>query len=75
MKKREWKRPKISIRWQMVGMMLLYWALPFLLIIGGVRSHLVHRQEQAIVEQLASRLELDNQICIERLDSAISDSR
>lgn len=75
MKKREWKRPKISIRWQMVGMMLLYWVLPFLLIIGGVRSHLVHRQEQAIVEQLASRLELDNQICIERLDSAISDSR
>lgn len=33
------------------------------------------RQEEEVLEKLAKQLELDNQISIERLDSAISDSR
>ena len=42
-----------SVKWKMVGMILLYWAIPFVLLLALV----------------------DNQNSIERIDSAISDSR
>lgn len=69
------KKAPMSIRWRMIGMMLIYWVVPFLLMIGGVGNYLVEKQEENVLEQLSSQLEMDNRICIERLDSAISDSR
>lgn len=68
------KKPT-SIQWKIVSMVLLYWVIPFLIIFGAVRNYLVDRQEKMGLEQLAGQLEMDNRISIERLDSAISDSR
>lgn len=68
-------KKQTSIQWKMVRIVLLYWVIPFIIIILLVGHLLVDRQEKAILEQLASQLELNNQISIERLDSAISDSR
>lgn len=69
------KKKPISIQWRIVGIVLFCWAVPFLLIIGGVGRFMVNRQEENILEQLSGQLEMDNRICIERIDSAISDSR
>ena len=52
-----------SVKWKMVGMILLYWALPFVLMLALV-GHI-----------MAAQLEMDNQNSIERIDSVISDSR
>lgn len=68
------KRPS-SIQWKMISIVLLYWVLPFILIIAGTGNFLMNRQEKAALEQLAAQLSMDDQISIERLDSAISDSR
>ncbi|MDO4308400.1 MAG: histidine kinase [Eubacteriales bacterium] len=76
MKKKGFQAKKpTSIQWKMVSIMLLYWVIPFILMIAGVGHYLVKRQEKAVLERMAGQLELDDQISIERLDSAISDSR
>lgn len=69
------KKKQTSIQWRMVNIVLLYWMVPFIMIIAGVGNYLVDRQEKTVLEQMAGQLELDNKISIERLDSAISDSR
>lgn len=66
---------KTSIKWKMISMILLYWAVPFLILVSLVGSYMEDRQEKTGLERLASQLEMDNRICIERIDSAISDSR
>ncbi len=68
-------KKQTSIQWKMVSIILCYWVIPFIIIILLVGHLLVDRQEKAVLEQMARQLELDNQISIERLDSAISDSR
>lgn len=68
-------KKQTSIQWKMTSAMVLFWAIPFILIIAGVGHYLMIRQEKTVLEQYAGQLELDNQISIERLDSAISDSR
>ena len=52
-----------SVKWKMVGMILLYWAIPFVLLLALV-GHI-----------MAAQLQMDNQNSIEQIDSAISDSR
>ena len=64
-----------SVKWKMVGMILLYWALPFVLMLALVGHIMVDRQEKTGLERMAAQLEMDNQNSIERIDSAISDSR
>ena len=72
---RKKNKKQTSIQWKMTSAMVLFWAIPFILIIAGVGHYLMIRQEKTVLEQYAGQLELDNQISIERLDSAISDSR
>lgn len=64
-----------SVKWKMVGMILLYWALPFVLMLALVGHIMADRQEKTGLERMAAQLEMDNQNSIERIDSAISDSR
>ncbi len=59
----------------MVGMILLYWALPFGLMLALAGHIMADRQEKTGLERLAAQLQMDNQNSIERIDSAISDSR
>lgn len=64
-----------SVKWKMVSMILLYWALPFVLMLALVGHIMADRQEKTGLERLAAQLEMYNQNSIERIDSAISDSR
>ena len=64
-----------SVKWKMVSMILLYWALPFALMLALVGHIMADRQEKTGLERMAAQLEMDNQNSIERIDSAISDSR
>ena len=64
-----------SVKWKMVSMILLYWALPFVLMLALVGHIMADRQEKSGLERMAAQLEMDNQNSIERIDSAISDSR
>ena len=62
-----------SVKWKMVGMILLYWAIPFVLLLALVGHIMADRQEKTGLERLAAQLH--NQNSIEQIDSAISDSR
>ena len=64
-----------SVKWKMVGMILLYWAIPFVLLLALVGHIMADRQEKTGLKRLAAQLQMDNQNSIERIDSAISDSR
>ena len=64
-----------SIRWKMVQMILLYWALPFILLITLLGWYMSRQEETEGLSHLADQLRMNNQICIERVDSAIRDSR
>ena len=64
-----------SVKWKMVGMILLYWAIPFVLLLALVGHIMADRQEKTGLERLAAQLQMDNQNSIEQIDSAISDSR
>lgn len=64
-----------SVKWKMVSMILIYWALPFVLMLALVGHIMADRQEKTGLERLAAQLQMDNQNSIERIDSAISDSR
>ena len=64
-----------SVKWKMVSMILLYWVLPFALMLALVGHIRADRQEKTGLERMAAQLEMDNQNSIERIDSAISDSR
>ena len=69
------KSKNTSVKWKMVSMILLYWALPFVLMLALVGHIMADRQEKTGLERLAAQLQMDNQNSIERIDSAISDSR
>ena len=64
-----------SIRWKMGQLMVLYWAIPFLILASALGSYMARGQETEALDRLASQLTLNNQICIERIDSVISASR
>ena len=64
-----------SIRWKMVQMILLYWALPFLLLIAALGWYLSGQEEKEGLSHLADQLRMNQQICMERVDNAVRGSR
>ena len=42
-----------SVKWKMVGMILLYWALPFVLMLALVGHIMADRQEKTGLERMA----------------------
>lgn len=64
-----------SIRWKMVRMILLYWALPFILLIMLLGRYISRKEETEGLAHLAEQLRMNNQICMERVDNAVRDSR
>ena len=49
-----------SVKWKMVSMILLYWALPFALMLALVGHIMADRQEKTGLERMAAQLEMDN---------------
>ena len=64
-----------SIRQRIVQMILLYWALPFIVLISLLGWYMSRKEESEGLSRLAEQLRMNNQICIERVDSALRDSR
>ena len=64
-----------SIRWKMVRMILLYWALPFILLITLLGRYMSRKEEAEGLAHLAEQLQMNDQICMERVDNAVRDSR
>lgn len=68
-------RERHSIKWKMLALVLVCWLLPFILILGVMGYYLLTNQADNQARQLTSQLVMNDQICGERLDAAISASR
>lgn len=69
------KRKRTSLKWKLISSMLLYWLLPFLVIIGTIGAYLFTSQEKNQMERLFSQAELNVGTAVERLEGAVADSR
>ena len=70
------KNKKIrSLKWKFSEIMLLCWVLPFLVIIGSIGGYMLITQRENQMERLEAQAGLNTRTCVERLDSAIADSR
>ena len=47
---RKKNKKQTSIQWKMTSAMVLFWAIPFILIIAGVGHYLMIRQEKTVLE-------------------------
>lgn len=64
-----------SLKWKLISIMLLYWVLPFLVIICTIGIYMLTSQEKNQMERLVTQAELNTETCAERLNTAIADSR
>ena len=69
------KKNRRSLKWKLISIMLLYWVLPFLVIIGTIGVYMFTSQEKNQMERLVSQVEMNNNMCVERLRMLIADSR
>ncbi|MBQ1312720.1 MAG: sensor histidine kinase [Blautia sp.] len=64
-----------SLRWKLAGAILLFWVLPFILLVSMAGNYLAERKKKEDLSGLETFLQTESQICIERIDGAIADSR
>ena len=69
------KKKRTSLKWKLISIMLMYWVLPFLVIIGTIGTYMLTSQESSQMERLISQVELNTKICVERIQGVIADSR
>lgn len=65
----------ISMKWRMIGIMLMCWFLPFCLIIGVAGYYILSNRYGNAAQEVVDQLVYDSQICVERLNFGISASR
>lgn len=73
-KKREGKRP-YSMRWRIIGVLLICWMIPFAFLIGVLGVYLAGNHSDMTAENFHSQLSFNNKICVERLNAVIDASR
>lgn len=64
-----------SLRWQMVGMVLICWLIPVALVLGVMGWYISDTLSQRAAENLADQLDLNLSMCSDRVLSAIAESR
>lgn len=64
-----------SMKWTMMGILLVCWLIPFSFLIGVLGFYIASNHSDMTAENLRKQLEVNNSICISRLDTAIADSR
>ena len=69
------QKRQYSMRWKVIGILLVCWLIPlvFLIVVMGVYVGSNHMDMTAMNYQ--SQLDFNNQICVERLNRAVADSR
>lgn len=65
----------ISMKWRMIGIMLMCWFLPFCLIIGVAGYYILSNRYGNMAQGVVDQLVYDSQISVERLNYGISASR
>lgn len=72
---KEKRKDQISMKWRMMGIMLMCWFLPFCLMIGMVGYYLISDQYGMEASRVANQIANNNQICVERLNYGLAASR
>lgn len=67
--------PRPSLRWRIIGLLLICWLLPVALMIGILGVYVAGHHGDMTAENFWEQLEFSNQICVERLNGVISASR
>lgn len=69
------KKKRISLKWRMLRIALLYWALPFLVLLSMIGMYMMGNEEKNQMERLLAQMEMNVETCGERLAGAVADSR
>ncbi len=64
-----------SLKWKMVGVYLVCWAMPVVLMFGVLEYYITNGHTETIANNLQEQLSFNQQICVERLNRAVADSR
>lgn len=69
------KKKRLSLKWKILRIALLYWALPFLVLISMIGMYMMGNEEKNQMKRLLAQMELNAKTCGERLADAVADSR
>lgn len=69
------KKKRTSLKWKLLRISLLYWALPFLVLIGAIGMYMLNSEENNQMERLTAQVEMSLDTCQERLRAVVADSR
>lgn len=64
-----------SLKWKMIAVYLICWAMPVILMFGAVEYYITNGHTETIAYNLQEQLSFNQQICVERLNQAVADSR
>lgn len=64
-----------SLKWKIIGILMLCWLVPFTLMFGVMGVYIASNHSDMTAENFQKQLEFNNEICVERLKSVIADSR
>ncbi|MFR8547175.1 MAG: hypothetical protein ACLVEV_00900, partial [Lachnospiraceae bacterium] len=64
-----------SMKWTMMGILLVCWLIPFSFLIGVLGFYIASNHSDMTAENFRRQLEVNNGICISHLNTAIADSR
>ena len=69
------KRQQHSMKWKVIGILLLCWLIPLFFLIAVLGIYLGSNHMDMTVMNYQKQLEFNNRICVERLNRAVADSR
>lgn len=64
-----------SLKWKMIAVYLLCWAMPVILMFGVLGNYISNGHMETMANNLKEQLSFNQQVCVERLNSAVADSR
>ncbi len=63
------------LKWKMIAVYFICWAIPVILMFGVLEFYIVNGHTETIANNLQEQLSFNQQICVERLNRAVADSR
>lgn len=69
------QRKHYSMRWKIIGILLICWLIPFTFLIGVMGVYVATNHSDMTAMNYRSQFKFNNRICVERLNRAVADSR
>lgn len=69
------QKKQYSMKWKVVGVLLVCWLIPFAFLIAVMGVYLGTNHSDMTAMNYQSQLEFNNRICVERLNRVVADSR